>query len=343
MGGLLDRLRSSGPGRFYAKYSADRADEGAILIAWQALLSIFPMLLGLLAILGLLLRDPERSQALVDTIQALFPSQVSELLSFMETTRENTGLLGLISIVTLLWSGSALFGAMATVFNRFYGGDDRGFIGQRLMAFGMMAVYVVLILVSVLSSSLSTLLIGISERVLPFRVPGSALVLGWIVSLSSAIVMFLALFRFVPNVPLTVSEVWRGAVLAGVLVVVLMQAFPLYLRWFGGSFEAYAALGLLLLLMTWFYLLARIIVLGAELNAFLSGRRVVSEEVEPVRAAARRGAGGRPPAADTPGKVLLWAGISAGITGLILAFAQRTSAAVWRAVTGEQPPVRGSR
>jgi hypothetical protein len=41
------------------------------------------------------------------------------------------------------------------------------------------------------------------------------------------------------------------------------------LRFFGGGFAAYKTIGLFLLLMTWFYFLARIVVLGGELNAFL--------------------------------------------------------------------------
>jgi membrane protein len=342
MGKYLERLKRSGLGRFYAKYNADRADEGAILIAWQALLSLFPLILGLLAIFGLVLRDPALNETLAAQVRSQFPAQVSDLVAFMEETRDLGGILGLISILGLLWSGSALFGAMAHVFNGFYGAADRGFIGQRLMAFSMMAIYLVLMLVSVLASGLSTFLVGISERILPFQVPGFAFAIGWLISLGSALVMFLTLYRFVPNAGLSIGQVWRGAVLGAVLFVLLSQIFPLYLRFFGGGFAAYEALGLFLLLMTWFYFLARILVLGAELNAFLTGHGATSEEDVVRRHAAATGvraarANGRE-RADSPGKVILWAGLTAGVTGLTLAAAQHTASVLWRALTGEDPP-----
>lgn len=267
-----ERLKRSGLARFWAKYSADRADEGAVLIAWQALFSLFPLLLGLLAVFGLVLHEDARRQSLASAVTTLFPSQVTGLLSFMEETRELGGVLGIVSLIGLIWSGSALFGSMAQVFNRFYGAADRGFVGQRLMAFTMMAVYVVLIPISLLAAGISTALVGISERVLSFQVPGFALALGWLASLGSAMLMFLAVYRVVPNTPLGLADVWKGATLAGVLFVLLNQVFPLYLRLFGGGFEAYKTLGLLLLLMTWLYFLARILVLGAELNAFLDAQ-----------------------------------------------------------------------
>jgi hypothetical protein len=54
-----------------------------------------------------------------------------------------------------------------------------------------------------------------------------------------------------------------------VLFFVILQVFPLYLALFGRGFQAYAAFGVFLLLMFWVYLLGIVLVLGAELNAFL--------------------------------------------------------------------------
>ena len=271
MDGLLDRLNCSPAGRFYAKFSADQALNGAVQIAWQALFSSFPLILGLLGLFGLVLRDPEQRRWLADAAASQFPSQMGDLLGFIEETRELSGLLGLASVVGLAWSGYWLFETMALVFNHFYGAPDRTFPKQVAMALTLMAVYAALVTVSVLASLVSTFVVGISERALPFDVPGFDPAIGWLVSLGSAILMFLAVYRFVPNTPLTLADVWPGAVLAGVLFVLLSQAFPLYFRLLGGSYAAYKTLGLFLVLMTWFYCLALILVLGAELNAFLGG------------------------------------------------------------------------
>ncbi len=298
MGTIVERLSGSLPGRFYAKWSADRAADGAILIAWQALLSVFPLILGLLSILGYVLRDPDMRESIVTAIVSQFPSQVGDLLGFLEETRELGGILGLISLVGLLWSGSNLFGVMASVFNRFYGVPDRGFVRQRLLAFGMIFVYAGLISVSVFASGISTFLVGVSEQVLPFEVPGVALVVGWIASFVSATVMFLALYRIVPHAPLGFRDVWRGTLLAAVLVVALNQVFPIYLGFMGGGFAVYKTLGVFFLLMTWLYFVANVIVLGAELNAYYSGHGGLVCQPVATDQLTKPAAEGRPTAAE---------------------------------------------
>jgi YihY family inner membrane protein len=235
MRGFCEWPRSSVLGRFYAKWSADLALNGVVLIAWQAQFSLVPLLLGLLGVLGLLLRDPAKRLTLVTAVVAQFPDQVGDLLGFMEETRQLGGLLGLASVVGLAWSGYWLFQTMALVFNQFYDAPERPLLGQVRMAATMVAIYAVLMPVSVLASGIPTFLAVISDRVLPFDVPGVAVVSGWLVSLGSATLMFLALYWIVPNRRLTLAQVWPGAALAGVLFVLLGQAFPLYLRLFGGG------------------------------------------------------------------------------------------------------------
>ncbi len=283
MGGWLERFQRSTLGQFYAKFSGDLASYWAMLIAWQSLFTLFPLLAGLLAGFGLVLRDPLQRRARADAVAAQFPSQVTDLLSFMEETRELGGLLAVVSIVGLVWSGFWLFDTMAFVFNHFYGAPDRGYLGQVVMALTMMGVYIVLIAISVGTSGVSTYLATLTDRALPFDVPGVALVIGWLVSLTSAILMFLALYRVVPNMALTLGDVWRGAVVAGVLFLLLNQVFPLYFRIMGGSYASYKTLGLFLVLMSWFYFLAMILVIGAELNAFLAGRARPAPIEEQVR------------------------------------------------------------
>ena len=342
----IDRAKRTGPGQFFTAWGELRAGEGAILIAWQLLFSLFPLVVGILSILGLVLRNPDRQAAIATTIASQFPSQAEELVTFITETRDLGGIFGLLSIVGLLWSGSNLFGAMATVFDRFYGVTDRGFLSQRLMAFLMMAVYTVLIVLSVGSTSVSGILVGLSRDVLGFDVPFFAFAIGWAVSLLSAVLMFLVLYRVVPNASLRVWNVWRGALLAGVLFVVLTQVFPLYLRFLGGGFAAYKALGVFLLLMTWFYFLSMILCAGALLNALLSGHcPLLTEEAAPARSRGGRGRRGRSDedsereaSSRGPVKTLLWAGLAATTTSLVLLATRRLAAGVWRTLTNQEPP-----
>src|SRR5207248_10175253 len=121
------------------------------------------------------------------------------------------------------------------------------------------------------ASSVTGFLVAISEDVLPFAVPYSAFVLGWASSIAAALLLFMTLFRVVPNQSLSLRDVWPGALLSALLFVGLTQAFPIYLKFLGGGFAAYKALGVFLLLMTWFYFLGMILAAGGLLNATLCG------------------------------------------------------------------------
>ena len=301
MTGLFKRLACSPVGQFAAKLNADRALTGAIQIAWQAMFSSFPLLLGLLGLFGLFLHDPAQRRWLAEAVASQFPSQVGDLLGFMEETRDLSGLLGVASVLGLVWSGYWLFQTMELVFNHFYSAPDRGMRQQVVMALAMIALYAVLFSLSVLASIVTGFLVDLSQRAIPFDLPGVDPVVGWLVALVSAVGMFLTLYRVIPNRPLTLAEVWPGAVLAGVLFVLLSQAFPLYFRILGGSYAAYKTLGLFLMLMTWFYCLAVILVLGVELNAFLGGY----EGAERAQVAAMQVLIAAPPTTDsqppTPG------------------------------------------
>jgi membrane protein len=338
----IQQARKTSIGQFFTAWGELRTGEGAILIAWQLLFSIFPLVVGMLALLGLVLQDPERQAAIATAIAQQFPSQASDLVSF-------------ISDVGLLWSGSNLFGTMATVFDRFYGVPDRSFLRQRQVSFAMMAVYAVLISVSVASSSITGLLVGLSEDILPFEVPNAAFAIGWLVSVTSAILMFLVLYRFVPNGRLKLWHVWKGAVLAGVSFVLLTQIFPLYLHYLGAGYAAFKALGLFLLLMTWFYFLSLILCAGALFNAVLSGHCLVrTSEQAMVEAAEKRrtrrqsqdspgspGSPGYKEADDEPAgpiKVLVWTGLTAAVSSLMLILARRVAGDVWRVLTRQEPP-----
>jgi membrane protein len=273
---MLDRLRAwweqGSLGRFIHKYQADDADTLAALIAFSAVFSLFPLLIGCLTVVGLLVRDPDQLAAFTETIQRLFPASVGELLTFLAETRAISGLLGAISVVGLLWSGTALVGSMARAFNRFYGAPERPFLAQKLVESIMIIVFLVLTVASVFASSASALIAEMGAGLLAFWSPAALALthlLGLLLSLLAGLLLFLAMFRIVPNAPLTFAGVWRGALLSAGLFVLIVQIFPLYIRFFGGGFEAYKTLGLLLVLLTWFYMLARIIVVGAELNAFL--------------------------------------------------------------------------
>ena len=263
-------------GQFLRKLMDDRVPNLAVLLAWGALSTLFPALLGLLALAGLLLRDPQRLDQVTGALFALLPEPTAGTLrEVLARIRPNAGVAELISVLLILFNGANFFAGMQSVFNLAYHVPDRNLVLQRVVGLLVLIGVLALALVSTTAYSLGAVLAaesGMLLALLPFALPGRTLLgagIGWLVSLASAAALFLLLYRVLPHKPQGWRQALPGALVATILLLVILQVFPLYLRFFGQGFEVYAAFGIFLVLMFWLYLLGLVLVLGAELNAFL--------------------------------------------------------------------------
>jgi membrane protein len=265
----LAAFQQSRAGQFLKKVMDDRAPNLAVLLAWGALTTMFPLILGILAIAGFVLRDQQRVDQLSSTLFSIMPQEAAGTLTqILASTRESAGAASVISVLLLLFSGSSFFANMAMVFDLAYHVDDRNFVVQRVVAVVMLIIVTALILVSTTAYGLGNL-IGSVPIGVPVGGPVLGRAVGWSISILSAIVMFLLLYKILPNKPQGWRQTVPGALLATVLFFLILQVFPLYLAIFGKGFQAYAAFGVFLLVMFWAYLLGLVLTAGAELNAFL--------------------------------------------------------------------------
>jgi membrane protein len=250
----LARARESYPGRLLQAYGERQAGNFAAGLAFNAFMSMFPLLLGLLAILGLAIRDPATQRHFESTVLGFFPADAHSAVSATLTgVRQHAGVLGIIGILGMLWSGSSLFSSMEFALGRMLDVGQRSFIPQRLMALTMTAVFVVAIVLSVAVNSVLGLLHGFG-----FAGP----VVGALVWICFA----LAIYRIVPNRRCSLTDVLRGAVVAGLLMEVLTLLWPLYTG-FTHGFNSYgSSFALFFLLATWLYFLSQFILLGAVAN-----------------------------------------------------------------------------
>ncbi|HUZ86516.1 MAG TPA: YihY/virulence factor BrkB family protein [Candidatus Baltobacterales bacterium] len=247
------------PFRVLKAFDESHAGNYASALAFSGFLAMFPMILGALSIIGLIIRNPGAAADFQTLIVQMFPASAqSELRSAIQGVKQSAGWMGLVSIGGLIWSASALFATMEFALTQIFVTKKRHMLRQKLMGFAMMLLLVAAIVVTVGVNSVSGFL--------PYA---------WIASLLvGAIVMIgllVVLYRFVPNRAFTLQQVLPGAVLAGLLIEVLSLAFPLYAR-YAGRFNTYGAqFGLFFLLATWFYLLSELMLLGAVYNRFRMG------------------------------------------------------------------------
>jgi membrane protein len=260
-------------------------------------MSMFPIILGALAIIGLAIRDPATEVKFQLLVINVFPASAQpELQHALQGVKASSGWLAIVSIAGLVWSASSIFSTMEFALTQIFGTRQRDMLRQRLMGLIMMVVLVLAIVATVGANAVAAF------------VPGVGALFGFVFGSVVMVWLLVAMYRFVPNRTFRVRDVVPGAVLSGVLVEILSFAFPLYAR-FAGGFNTYGAqFALFFLLATWFYLLSQLILLGAVFNKFRLGEptakgivaaplRESREKVPPVEAIEQNKAAETPPAA----------------------------------------------
>ena len=204
--------------------------------------------------------------------------------------------LTLVGLVGMAWAGSAMFGAIRKSLNIAWDTDTRRpVVQQKLIDLGMVLGLGVLMAASVAGTGALRTLQALSDDNLGPLSEGTGFfwsVLPLVLPAFFTFMVFMLLYRYVPNVKSPFRDVWPGAVLATVLFELLKNLFALYIANFSNYSGAYGALGGILLFLLWTYLTSNILLIGAELAAEYP--RVLRGDYDEQEAAA-----GGPPLRET--------------------------------------------
>jgi membrane protein len=270
---LAGRATDSLPVRVVRRFIADRGPDWAILIAWNALFSLFPTLLAIAGILGLVLRATGfQTQSLYQSALGVIPDEQArtQAIQALEGIKQGGGLLLLVGLAGMLWSASSLFGSMEAAFGAVYRTGSRSFLRQKLMSVLMMLLFAFLAGIAVGSAAILHFLPRMPTSAASVLAnQGVSAALQAAVGAAAGVILFAVIYYVVPNRRQSWSRVLPGAVLAGVTFELLTLLFPLYLGVNRGLNQYGQSFGFLLVTMTFFYLLGLITMLGAELNASL--------------------------------------------------------------------------
>jgi membrane protein len=271
-------------------------------VTYAVLLALFPGLAALVSLYGLVF-DARQIERQVAALSGLLPPQTQELLSheLHNLVQSSNGALGFAAVVGLLlalWSASRGMSGMITAINVAYEEKERrGFFKLNLIAIGLTlglltGGVVAISLVAILPAAVHLVAVGTATKWLLLLVQWPLLIV--LVMLGLAV-----LYRFGPDRD---EPQWRwvspGSVAATLLWIVASVGFTVYVANFNSYDKTYGSLGGVVVLLTWLYLSALTVLLGAVINAQAERQTRKDSTEGPPRAMGRRGAR----AADTLGE-----------------------------------------
>ena len=275
----------------------DDATHMAAGVAYYAILSLFPLTIAILAVFSPLLPSDTLREALIDFLQEYLPGTEGAFEeSFQSPSVGVGGTLGVVSVLGLFWSASAIFGAVSKAVNRAWDiHQDRPFYIDKARHVGM-AIRVGFLFF--LSFSTTTLLQfvdplaasnggqGVMQTLDHEAVNRFARVVPFLFSMG----IFLMIYKYVPNTETHWRYIWPGALLAALAFEVSKGLFLYYLDHFANFERVYGSLGSVVVLLLWTYASSLTLIIGAE---FTSEYERMRRGVEQGRAVAPAGRGKR--------------------------------------------------
>ncbi len=245
---------------------ADDVTHMAAGVAYYAILSLFPLTIGLMALLSPVLHDENVKGQILDFFQTYLPGSTGALDANIQSVGEYRGQLGMISLAGLFWTASALFGAVSKAVNRAWDvHQDRPFYVAKLRHIAMALSVGVLFLMSVFATSALQFIDTFGPERLRFLEHGVVQALARILPFFFSFGIFIVIYKFVPNTPTYWGYVWPGALFAAFCFELGKTLFLFYLDEFANFERIYGSLGPLVALLVWAYISSFILLIGAEL------------------------------------------------------------------------------
>src|SRR5215207_3221825 len=273
--------------RTTGEFREDNLTDWAAALTYYAVLAIFPALIVLVSVLGLI--GESATQPLIDNLGKVAPGPAKEIFtSAIENIRGSKGAAGVFFVVGLLaalWSASGYIAAFMRASNAIYDIEEGRPIWKTLpLRVGLTVVLMVLTAVSAIAVTLSGGLAREAGNVI--GVGDTAIdvwnIAKWPVLLLFVSFMFAVLYWAAPNVKQPGFRwITPGGVLAVIGWVIASLAFAFYVSNFGSYNKTYGALAGPIVFLVWLWLSNVMILLGAEFNAELERGRAIEAGLRP--------------------------------------------------------------
>jgi membrane protein len=273
--------------RTVGEFRDDNLTDWAAALTYYTVLAIFPALIVLVSILGLV--GESATQPLIDNLGTVAPGPAKEIFTnAIENLQGDQGAAGVLFVIGLLgalWSASGYVAAFMRASNAIYDMEEGRPIWKTLpVRVGLTIVLLVLLALSTIAVVLTG---GLSEKVGDLVGLGSTAVTVWNIAKWPVLLvvvsfMFALLYWAAPNVKHPGFRwISPGGVIAVIAWLIASGAFALYVANFGSYNKTYGALGGVVVFLVWLWISNIVILLGAEFNAELERERAIEDGMHP--------------------------------------------------------------
>src|SRR5438477_6031658 len=278
----------------FSEWLEDKAPQLGAALAYYTVFSLAPLILVLLAIIGLIFRnDPGGAWNKISEQMSYFLDksavEVVQNIAQKAAQPNKSVLATIIGVLLALFGASGVFGQLQDALNTVWGVKAKpgagiwGFLRSRFLSFAMVGGVCFLLLVSL---TLESILKGFSHYVQSV-LPGGiviALAVYWVFDLAVVILLFASIFKFLPDAEIRWRDVWIGAAMTAILFAIGKWALGLYLG-SGSAGSAYGAASSLITLLLWVYYSSQILLFGAEFTQVYANR--AGRDIQPAERAIR--------------------------------------------------------
>jgi membrane protein len=237
-------------------------------MAYFAILSIFQLIVLGVTIGALFLGEGTARSFVLDQIRLNTPINADTVGKIIDNIIQSRGGIGLISLVFLAWGALGFFSALSRGISRaFVHAKPRPFLQDKLLGLALMAFAGVLAVIALAIG----LVAGIAQQAAAdviARIPGGEVALylvDLLVPLALVFIVLLVLYRVVPNRPVTVAEVWPGALVGAILWSALRFGFTFYATHIAKYDSAFGPISTGISLLVFLYFASIVLLIGAEI------------------------------------------------------------------------------
>ena len=275
--------------RTFSEFREDNVTDWAAALTYYGVLSIFPALVALVSVLGLV--GESATNPLLDNLKGFAPGPaekiVSNALHGLNDSRGGASILFIVGIAGAIWSASSYIGAFIRASNAIWDVEE----GRPLTKTIPLRLVITLVMLILLTATAVAVAVTgpLADKVGELIGVGSTAVTIWDIAKWPVLILVVALmfgilFYAAPNVRQPGFRwVTPGAIVAVIAWMIVSALFGVYVANFGSYNKTYGSLGAIIIFLVWLWLTNIAILLGAELNAETQRGRQIEAGHPPER------------------------------------------------------------